>query len=89
LRQIVDIQLTRLVTRLGDQDITLTITDRVRDHLAAVGYDPLYGARPLKRAIQKELEDLLASALVSGSVNAGDTVTIDQSETGTLVLTTA
>jgi ATP-dependent Clp protease ATP-binding subunit ClpB len=89
LRQIVDIQLTRLVARLGDQDITLTITDRVRDHLAAVGYDPLYGARPLKRAIQKELEDLLASALVSGSVNAGDTVTIDQSETGTLVLTTA
>ncbi len=89
LRQIVDIQLTRLVARLGDQDITLTITDRVRDHLAAIGYDPLYGARPLKRAIQKELEDLLASALVSGSVNAGDTVTIDQSDTGTLVLTTA
>lgn len=84
LRQIVDIQLERLVKRLGEQDVTLVVSDAVRDHLAAVGYDPLYGARPLKRAIQKELEDLLASALVNGTIQSGMTATIDRAEDGTL-----
>lgn len=87
LRQIVDIQLERLIRRLAEQDVTLDVTDAVRDHLAAVGYDPLYGARPLKRTIQKELEDLLAFELVSGTVNAGDAVRIDRTSDGTLTVT--
>jgi len=84
LRQIVDIQLQRLIKRLAEQEVTLAVTDGVRDHLAAVGYDPLYGARPLKRAIQKELEDLLASALVNGTIHSGMAVTIDRTADGTL-----
>lgn len=87
LRQIVDIQLERLIRRLAEQDVTLDVTDAVRGHLAAVGYDPLYGARPLKRTIQKELEDLLAFELVSGTVNAGDAVRIDRTSDGTLTVT--
>ncbi|MEX2533877.1 MAG: ATP-dependent chaperone ClpB [Nitriliruptoraceae bacterium] len=89
LRQIVDIQLQRLVKRLAEQEVTLVVADAVRDHLAAVGYDPLYGARPLKRAIQKELEDLLASALVNGTIQSGMTATIDRATDGTLEVITS
>lgn len=86
LRLIVEIQLDRLVQRLADQNVTLALGDAVRDHLAAIGYDPLYGARPLKRVIPKELEDLLASALVNGSIQSGMTVTIDRLAEGSLAI---
>ena len=77
LKQIVEIQLERLRARLEERHITLELTERAREHLAAVGYDPSYGARPLKRAIQKELETPLGRLLLKGEVKDGQTVTVD------------
>jgi ATP-dependent Clp protease ATP-binding subunit ClpB len=68
LKQIVEIQLERLRTRLAERHIVLELTDEAREYLAAAGYDPQYGARPLKRAIQKELETPLGNLLLKGEV---------------------
>jgi ATP-dependent Clp protease ATP-binding subunit ClpB len=77
LREIVDIQLGRLRTRLADRDLTLEVADGALDWLAERGYDPLYGARPLKRLIRKEVEDQLAKALLTGEIVDGQRVIID------------
>jgi ATP-dependent Clp protease ATP-binding subunit ClpB len=77
LKQIVEIQLERLRARLEERHITLELTDRAREYLAATGYDPSYGARPLKRAIQKELETPLGRLLLKGEVSDGQTVVAD------------
>ncbi len=77
LKAIVEIQLGRLRERLGERNITLTMTDEAKNHLVRVGYDPAYGARPLKRVIQKEVETPLARKLLSGAVKDGQTVTAD------------
>ncbi|MCI0457593.1 MAG: AAA family ATPase, partial [Gemmataceae bacterium] len=77
LKEIVDIQLKRLRERLADRKITLELTDRAREHLVQVGYDPAYGARPLKRAIQKEVENVLGRQLLEGKVRDGQTVLVD------------
>jgi ATP-dependent Clp protease ATP-binding subunit ClpB len=77
LKQIVEIQLERLRARLEERHITLELTDRAREYLAATGYDPSYGARPLKRAIQKELETPLGRLLLKGEVTDGRTVVAD------------
>ncbi|MEX2562443.1 MAG: ATP-dependent chaperone ClpB [Nitriliruptoraceae bacterium] len=77
LRDIVDIQLARLRRRLADRDIDLDVTSPAMDRMAELGYDPLYGARPLKRVIRKELEDQLAKAMLSGEVVDGQRVTVD------------
>jgi ATP-dependent Clp protease ATP-binding subunit ClpB len=82
LRQIVDIQLASVVTRVGDRGIGLTLTDAAKDHLAAEGFDPVYGARPLKRVIQKQLVDRLALELLDGSWSDGDEVVVDGDEAG-------
>jgi ATP-dependent Clp protease ATP-binding subunit ClpB len=74
LKKIVDIQLQGLRARLAERHIELTITDAVREHLVRVGYDPAYGARPLKRAIQKEIETPLARKLVAGDIRDGQSV---------------
>ncbi|MDN3648282.1 ATP-dependent chaperone ClpB [Reinekea marina] len=71
---IADIQLDYLRDRLGDQDIRLSLTPAVLDKLCAAGFDPVYGARPLKRAIQRELENPLASALLKGEFVSGGTI---------------
>ena len=81
LKQIVEIQLERLRARLAERHITLELTERAREHLAAVGYDPSYGARPLKRAIQKELETPLGRLLLKGEVKDGQTVIADYDRT--------
>ena len=78
LKQIVDIQLERLRARLAERHIVLDLTDEAREYLAAVGYDPQYGARPLKRAIQKELETPLGKLLLKGEVNDGQKVLVDR-----------
>jgi ATP-dependent Clp protease ATP-binding subunit ClpB len=78
LRGIVDIQVTNLAKRLAERKITLTLTDAARDHLSEVGYDPAYGARPLKRAIQRLVFDPLAQALLKGEFAEGDAVTVDR-----------
>jgi ATP-dependent Clp protease ATP-binding subunit ClpB len=77
LKEIVDIQLARLRKRLQERHITLELTDAAKEHLARVGYDPAYGARPLKRAIQKEVETPLGRQLLQGKVHDGQTVFVD------------
>ena len=77
---IVDIQVARVQNLLKDRKITLDLTDRARAWLGRVGYDPVYGARPLKRAIQRYLQDPLADLLLRGEVPDGSTVTIDEGD---------
>jgi ATP-dependent Clp protease ATP-binding subunit ClpB len=77
LRRIVDIQLARLRERLMERRITLVLTETALTNLATRGYDAVYGARPLKRLIQQEVETPLARLLVKGEVRDGDTVTVD------------
>jgi ATP-dependent Clp protease ATP-binding subunit ClpB len=78
IKGIVDIQLTLLRKRLADHDITLEITDAAKAYLAQQGYDPAYGARPLKRLIQKEIQDQVALALLKGEFRDGDTIRVDE-----------
>jgi ATP-dependent Clp protease ATP-binding subunit ClpB len=73
---IVDIQLAGLRRLLEDRKITLTLDDKARDWLAEAGYDPSYGARPLKRVIQRNLQDQLANRLLEGSIHDGETVAV-------------
>ncbi len=77
LKSIVDIQLDRLARRLSDRRLTLEVTDPARDWLASHGYDPIYGARPLRRLIQAAIGDRLAKALLSGEVRDGNRVIVD------------
>ena len=77
IRHIVDIQLGRMKKLLADRQLTLELTDGAKDLLAERGYDPVYGARPLKRAIQKDLQDPLALKVLKGEFNAGDTVRVE------------
>jgi ATP-dependent Clp protease ATP-binding subunit ClpB len=77
LIQIVDIQLKRLQALLSDRKVTLELTDAAKRHLAEEGYDPVYGARPLKRVIQREVQDPLALKLLQGDFGEGDKVTVD------------
>jgi len=80
LKQIVDIQLGRLRQRLAERHIELELTDASKTHLVRTGYDPAYGARPLKRAIQKELETPLGRLILKGDVRDGQHVLIDYDE---------
>ena len=77
LRQIVDIQLERLSPRLAEHDLKLETTDAARDLILDRGYDPEYGARPLRRAIVDLIEDPLSEKLLSGEIKAGDSVVLD------------
>lgn len=82
IKGIVKIQLDRVVKRLADRRISINLTDAAISHFAEQGYDPLFGARPLKRLIQKELENALAKAILSGRVNDGDKVMVDYGSSG-------
>jgi ATP-dependent Clp protease ATP-binding subunit ClpB len=84
LKQIVEIQLGRVRARLADRHITLTLTDAARSDLVRTGYDPRYGARPLKRAIQKKIETPLGKLLLQGAVKDGQAVTVDAGPGGEL-----
>ena len=75
---IVDIQVAGVAQRLTDRRITLDVTDSAREWLANTGYDPAYGARPLRRLVQTEVGDQLARMLLAGKVHDGDTVLVDQ-----------
>jgi ATP-dependent Clp protease ATP-binding subunit ClpB len=79
---IVDIQVARVGKLLKDRKISLELTDGARNWLGRVGYDPVYGARPLKRAVQKYLQDPLADALLRGEIRDGETVAVDEGEGG-------
>ncbi|HDZ90535.1 MAG: ATP-dependent chaperone ClpB [Deltaproteobacteria bacterium] len=77
IKKIVGIQIDLLARRLEGSKITLTLTDRAREFLANAGFDPVYGARPLKRAIQRHIQDPLAVKILEGSVKEGDNVMVD------------
>jgi ATP-dependent Clp protease ATP-binding subunit ClpB len=83
---IVDIQFGRLQKLLRDRDITLELTARAREWLAHEGYDPAYGARPLKRVIQRSVQDGLAEEILSGKVADGSHVLVDANESGIVLL---
>ncbi|KAM3090532.1 ATP-dependent chaperone ClpB [Phormidesmis sp. 146-35] len=81
LREIVKIQALRLSERLSDRKMSLKLSDAALDFLADVGYDPVFGARPLKRAIQRELETPIAKSILRGEFSEGDTIFVDVGET--------
>jgi ATP-dependent Clp protease ATP-binding subunit ClpB len=85
---IVDMQVLRVQGLLKDRKVTLALTDAARRWLARVGYDPVYGARPLKRTVQKHLQDPLADLILAGAVADGTTVAVDEGD-GQLALTPA
>ncbi|HMJ01796.1 MAG TPA: ATP-dependent chaperone ClpB [Conexibacter sp.] len=88
ISEIVDLQVARLVRRVQERDIEIQLTDDARTLLGNLGYDPTYGARPLKRVIQKRLVDRLAFAILEGTFQAGDLVEVDAAD-GELVFTKA
>jgi ATP-dependent Clp protease ATP-binding subunit ClpB len=77
LREIVDVQVARLAGRVAERGVAIELSDAARDLLGQMGYDPAYGARPLKRVIQKHLVDPLARGLLAGTYAAGDRVEVD------------
>ncbi|WP_419849683.1 ATP-dependent Clp protease ATP-binding subunit [Candidatus Poriferisocius sp.] len=86
LAQIVDLQIDRLAERLSDRRIHLVVADEVRAKLAADGYDPAYGARPLKRVIQRDLADRLAESVLSGKIAEGATATASLDASGEIIV---
>jgi ATP-dependent Clp protease ATP-binding subunit ClpB len=81
LTQIVDLQIARLAGRLADRRLTLSVTPAAREWLALTGFDPVYGARPLRRLVQSAIGDQLARALLAGDIADGDRVVVDLDET--------
>ncbi|MEN6357818.1 MAG: ATP-dependent chaperone ClpB [Armatimonadota bacterium] len=85
IKKIVDIQIALLKKRLADRHLDIELTDTAKDALAKDGYDPVYGARPLKRAIQREIQDKLAMELLEGKFKEGDRITVDANDKGEIV----
>ena len=86
VKQIAEILLRDLLARLMDRDITLTVSEGFKDHLVNVGFDPKYGARPLRRALMNLLEDALAEALLAGTIKDGDRAFIDVDQEGKVTI---
>jgi len=82
IRAIARIQIERLYARLADRDIVLEVSDGALDKLGKAGFDPVYGARPLKRAIQQQLENPLAQKLLAGEFVPGDTILVEARDIG-------
>jgi len=78
LTRIVDLQIALLARRLTDRRLSLTVTAAAREWLSLTGFDPVYGARPLRRLVQKAIGDRLARALLTGEVRDGDEVVVDR-----------
>lgn len=87
IRGIAEIQIGLLNARLAHSELSLSVSDAVLDHVAKVGYDPVYGARPLKRAIQNGIENPLAQHVLQGAYGAGDTIHVDIDSEGELKFT--
>jgi len=85
IRGIADIQVQLLNTRLAHSELHLDVSTKVLDHLAKAGYDPVYGARPLKRAVQNLIENPLAQQVLQGDYLPGDTISVDIGEDGKLI----
>ena len=80
IKRIVDLQVAQLVERVRERGVEVELTDGARELLANLGWDPTYGARPLKRVIQKRLVDKLALAMLEGRFGEGDTVVVDTAD---------
>jgi ATP-dependent Clp protease ATP-binding subunit ClpB len=89
IRSIADIQVQLLNNRLADSELSLLVSDEVLDHIAEIGYDPVYGARPLKRAIQNWIENPLAQQVLQGSYVAGDAIQVELDDNRELVFSKA
>ena len=83
---IVDLMLTNLRKRLADKQLNLVVTEAAKNSIIDGGYDPIYGARPLKRYIQSHVETMIAKEIIAGAHSAGDTLTVDADENGRLYL---
>jgi ATP-dependent Clp protease ATP-binding subunit ClpB len=88
IARIIDIQIARMQARLKDRKINITLSEEAREFLARVGYDPVYGARPLKRAIRKYIQDPLALQILQGKVKEGAKVNISPDRKGDDLLIT-
>jgi ATP-dependent Clp protease ATP-binding subunit ClpB len=88
LARIVDIQLKRVAARLAERGFNLEVSQAAREYLAETGYDPDFGARPLKRAIQRELQDPLALEVLAGAFHEGDTIRVERGPEGLVFETT-
>ena len=75
--EIIDVAMDELEKQLGEKDMTLVVTEAARDQIANEGYDPSYGARPLKRVIQQRLQNQLATEILKGNIESGSGVKID------------
>ena len=82
IRDIAKIQIELLSTRINHNQLSIQLSEKALDKLAEIGYDPIYGARPLKRVIQKKIENPLAEAVLKGTYTAGQTIAIDTSPSG-------
>ena len=87
ISEIVELQVDLVIARVAERGVQVTLTDDAKQLLGDMGYDPTYGARPLRRVIQKQLTDRLALALLKGELREGDEVTVDVSD-GELALET-
>jgi ATP-dependent Clp protease ATP-binding subunit ClpB len=85
LKRIVDLQVALMAKRTAERNITLTFSEKLRETLAKEGYDAVYGARPLKRLIQKKIQDPLAMQMLDGEVKEGDTITVDADDLGNVL----
>jgi ATP-dependent Clp protease ATP-binding subunit ClpB len=85
IAEIVNLQVAQVIARVAERGVQVTVTEKARELLANLGYDPTYGARPLRRVIQKQLTDRLALALLGGQLREGDSVNVDAAN-GELVL---
>jgi ATP-dependent Clp protease ATP-binding subunit ClpC len=87
IKAIVDLQMSEIAERLRDQSIEIEMTEPAREYLADIGYDPQFGARPLRRTLQRKIESPLSRKLLAGEFKAGDHIMIDLEPPSTLVFT--
>ncbi|MGE5141560.1 MAG: NDP-hexose 4-ketoreductase, partial [Rudaea sp.] len=87
IKAIVDLQMSEIGERLRDQSIEIEMTEPAREYLADIGYDPQFGARPLRRTLQRKIESPLSRKLLAGEFKAGDHILIDLEPPSTLVFT--
>jgi ATP-dependent Clp protease ATP-binding subunit ClpB len=80
VKRIIDLQFAKIAERLQDRNIKLILSDNAREHIIENAYDPVYGARPLKRYLQKHMETFIGRALISGEIIDGDSIVIDSAE---------
>ena len=88
IKEIVDIQLRKLEDRLRERHLHLTLTDAAKEEIGREGFDPVFGARPLKRTIQKQIQDVLAMKLLEGEIHDGSEVLVDVAPNGEMIFTT-